>query len=533
MNAFQGGVQEIHSSSFPVLMIEPTQNRLKSNEKYTFEYDANGNLTKKETLIGEKVIWKYEYDLFNRLMKVKKNDSVVAEYMYDESGLRIKKTSPDSAIYYVFDAGGNVLYEQENKEYMEYVYVLGKHFARVDGNLDNGIEKKYFYHTDHLGSTVLVTDEVGQQVWSVEYTPFGKQVSKEGELDGAAKFTGKDLDEDTGLYYFNARWYDQEVGRFVSEDQVADPNNLNLYAYVANNPLTLTDSTGNNIDYNAEMMQAHNYESFWNQENYFTSNWVLDSTKQAASRIALQSEINANGKIVLPGETNSNKIAALQYLAGALDTGEYTSATTDVIQTIQTKYNIMGSKPYEVDRRTFSAILDRFDQGLIWKSSGNDIKRMGIGYMFHEAAYVLLGSTAMAKGNSSIKGEPADNIYAIENETATNGNVNLVSGQRTQHILNGDATGGGHKWSLTTIFNGKTKFPINWSNEKIMNNISDIAIDPIANKSPVWTKGANGSLYTKSGQPSRFYVEGVREGVKIRVVIEPATGNIITAFPVK
>jgi YD repeat-containing protein len=80
--------------------------RLKSNEKYTFEYDANGNLTKKETLIGEKVIWKYEYDLFNRLVKVKKNDSVVAEYMYDEAGLRIKKTSPDSAIYYVFDTGG-------------------------------------------------------------------------------------------------------------------------------------------------------------------------------------------------------------------------------------------------------------------------------------------------------------------------------------------------------------------------------------------------------------------------------------------
>jgi RHS repeat-associated protein len=222
----------------------PNSSRLKSNEKYTFEYDANGNLTKKETLIGEKVIWKYEYDLFNRLMKVKKNDSVVAEYMYDESGLRIKKTSPDSAIYYVFDAGGNVLYEQGNKEYMEYVYVLGKHFARIDGNLDNGILKKYFYHTDHLGSTVLVTDEIGEQVWSAEYTPFGKQVSKEGELDGAAKFTGKDLDEDTGLYYFNARWYDQETGRFISEDPGNDPNNPNLYVYVGNNPLTSTDPTG-------------------------------------------------------------------------------------------------------------------------------------------------------------------------------------------------------------------------------------------------------------------------------------------------
>jgi RHS repeat-associated protein len=222
----------------------PNSSRLKSNGKYNFEYDSNGNLTKKETLIGEKIIWEYEYDLFNRLVKVKKNDRVIAEYMYDEAGLRIKKQGPQSQIYYVFDSGGNVLYEQENREYMEYVYVLGKHFARIDGNLDNGIEKKYFYHTDHLGSTVLVTDETGKQVWSAEYTPFGKQVSKEGEMDHVTKFTGKDLDEDTGLYYFNARWYDQEVGRFVSEDPGKDPNSPNLYAYCWNNPLTVTDPTG-------------------------------------------------------------------------------------------------------------------------------------------------------------------------------------------------------------------------------------------------------------------------------------------------
>jgi RHS repeat-associated protein len=91
---------------------------------------------------------------------------------------------------------------------------------------------------------VLVTDESGQQVWSAEYTPFGKQVSKEGELDRAAKFAGKDLDEDTRLYYFNARWYDQETGRFISEDPKFDPNNPNLYWYCDNNPLTNVDLDG-------------------------------------------------------------------------------------------------------------------------------------------------------------------------------------------------------------------------------------------------------------------------------------------------
>jgi RHS repeat-associated protein len=199
-------------------------------------------LIKKETLIGEKVIWKYDYDLFNRLVKVTKNDSVISEYMYDEGGLRIKKTSPKEQVYYVFDTGGNVLYEQENREYMEYIYVLGKHFARVDGDLDNGIGKKYFYHTDHLGSTVAVTDEAGKKVWDTEYTPFGKTAAVEGELKNAAKFTGKDWDEDVNLWYYNARWYDQETGRFISEDPLAQ--NPNLYLYCANNPLKLIDPSG-------------------------------------------------------------------------------------------------------------------------------------------------------------------------------------------------------------------------------------------------------------------------------------------------
>jgi len=162
--------------------------------------------------------------------------------MYDEAGLRVEKTGSSATTVYAFDTAGNVLYEQENKGYMEYVYVLGKHFARVDGSLSDSTVKKYFYHTDHLGSTVLVTDESGQQVWSAEYTPFGKLSSVDGELDHVTQFTGKDLDEDTGLYYFNARWIDPELGRFISEDSLAqDPS---LYSYSGNNSLNQIDPSG-------------------------------------------------------------------------------------------------------------------------------------------------------------------------------------------------------------------------------------------------------------------------------------------------
>ena len=146
-----------------------------------------------------------------------------------------------------------MLYEEENRNYLEYIYVLGKHFARLDGNLDNlNDTTKYFYHTDHLGSTVAVTDIAGNTIWDGEYTPFGKQVGQTGVLKRAAKFTGKELDEDIGLYYFNARWYDSETGRFVEEDSIPiDPNNpitLNRYTYCSNNPINRIDPSGH-MDY--------------------------------------------------------------------------------------------------------------------------------------------------------------------------------------------------------------------------------------------------------------------------------------------
>jgi hypothetical protein len=99
--------------------------------------------------------------------------------------------------------------------------------------------------------------------------------------------------------------------------------------------------------------------------------------------------------------------------------------------------------------------------------------------------------------------------------------------KRRKHILEGDERGGGHMWPGK---HGKSIFPESWSGDKIMDYAKEIANDLSLNKT--WTRGKHGSLFTKSGLPARYYVEGLREGVKIRVVIEPAGEGIITAFPV-
>ncbi|HEY8462991.1 MAG TPA: hypothetical protein VIM29_03065, partial [Bacillota bacterium] len=134
----------------------PNSNKLMTNGKYAFVYDGNGNLIQKGqhyTIEGNTVVfdpegkdlWTYEYDLLNRLTKVEKDGKVVAEYLYDEAGLRLQKKGSDTTVYYVFDQNGQVLYEEENGEYLAYVYVLGKHFARVDGKVGSEEKQTYFY----------------------------------------------------------------------------------------------------------------------------------------------------------------------------------------------------------------------------------------------------------------------------------------------------------------------------------------------------------------------------------------------------
>ena len=184
----------------------------------------------------------YEYDDFNRLVKVTKLNEdetaleITAEYVYNADGYRIMKTDGEgNTTTYTFDLDGKVLEEVTADEIIDYAYLGRKHLARMTDT------ETLYYGTDHLGSTILMTDETGEEVWTGAVTPFADEESTEG-LEERVKYTGKDLDEDTGLYYFNARWYDPLNGRFITEDPVRD--GLNWYIYVSNNPLKFVDPTG-------------------------------------------------------------------------------------------------------------------------------------------------------------------------------------------------------------------------------------------------------------------------------------------------
>nr|WP_228530548.1 MULTISPECIES: toxin TcdB middle/N-terminal domain-containing protein [Myxococcaceae] len=122
----------------------------------------------------------------------------------------------------------------------------------------------YYYHPDHLGSTSWITDQLGKVHEHVEYYPFGDvwRDQRNDDDGGPAKapnylFTGKEFDEETGLTYVGARYYDSRHARWISPDPmhsdyldgapnggVFTPVNLALYAYANNNPLVFVDPTG-------------------------------------------------------------------------------------------------------------------------------------------------------------------------------------------------------------------------------------------------------------------------------------------------
>ncbi len=112
-----------------------------------------------------------------------------------------------------------------------------------------------YHHEDHLTGSNVDTDDTGNLIQLLDYYPYGdvRLDEQSSSYENDYKFTGKEKDEDTGLYYYEARYYDSSIGRFVSLDPLVkvspevflvDPQQLNGYSYVSNNPLNAIDPDG-------------------------------------------------------------------------------------------------------------------------------------------------------------------------------------------------------------------------------------------------------------------------------------------------
>ncbi len=119
-------------------------------------------------------------------------------------------------------------------------------------------EKTYYYHKDHLGSSSIITNGNGEVTQRIEYLPYGEVFLEQNNTNWNTpyKFNGKELDEETGLYYYGARYYDPRMSMWYGTDPMQGKYpDVSTYAYCMGNPVKLIDPDG-------KMIKPHGYEAF-------------------------------------------------------------------------------------------------------------------------------------------------------------------------------------------------------------------------------------------------------------------------------
>lgn len=221
--------------------------RLQNAGDIAYQYDNNGNRTIRA---GDAQQTTYEFDGENRLVRVLMPAGTEVLFRYDPFGNRISQTLNGVETRYVLD-GDNVLLELD---------AAGATTARYTSalTLDSWISmdrggQSYVYHTDGLGSIVALTNANQNVVQTYTYDAFGNLTASTGNIVNPYRYTGREYDTATGLYYYRTRYYDAEVGRFLTRDIVKGdllrPASLNSYSYVENNPVNLKDPKGKFVQF--------------------------------------------------------------------------------------------------------------------------------------------------------------------------------------------------------------------------------------------------------------------------------------------
>jgi len=225
----------------------------------TYRYDLNGNQTGWDSTVDgtrRNATWNEE----NRLLSVADNGQTTS-FLYDAAGSRTNKAGPNGETIYV-----NRWFSIRNGA------IASKHVFADDTRVSTKVspdpnppsEKVYFYHADHLGSAQFVTDQTGAAYEHLEYFPSGEiWIDEHSDTQRTPYlFSGKELDDETGLSYFGHRYYEARQGQWVSADPILDgmldarqltkvsedaaPFRLagNIYGYTSNDPVNNIDELG-------------------------------------------------------------------------------------------------------------------------------------------------------------------------------------------------------------------------------------------------------------------------------------------------
>jgi RHS repeat-associated protein len=213
----------------------------------TGPYDASGNMVNDGS-------YTYTFDANNHLTQATGTPSGTWNYAYDGNGFRVEKSNSSGGTLYWRLQSGETIAETDltgsttNSNYREYIFFAGKRIAVRDPSI-------FYFYFDQVGSTTAITSASGVPCYQATFTPYGQEMATLNSCQFNYKFTGYERDSETGLDYAFARVYNSRFGRFMSGDPFSGdssvPQSLNRYAYVRNNPPSLTDPTGACQGYNA------------------------------------------------------------------------------------------------------------------------------------------------------------------------------------------------------------------------------------------------------------------------------------------
>jgi len=200
----------------------------------------------------------YSYDGFNRLVQVNSINSgkrVISQFTYNGDDLRVKKIVKNSSnnylpqeINYLYN-GKNVILETDSSNNLKVIYIWGINYL---GRVDASNNLSYFLYNGH-GDVIQTVSQTGIIENQYDYDIWGNctltiENIQTNSYTCSIRYSGYYFDNDTGLYYLNARFYDSSIARFLSEDtyigDINDPLSLNLYTYCLNNPIMYIDLDG-------------------------------------------------------------------------------------------------------------------------------------------------------------------------------------------------------------------------------------------------------------------------------------------------
>lgn len=250
--------------------VTDTLNPVIKETRTTYQYNALNQLTK---AIENDIITTYQYDKNGNLLQENHTSTGTTYYQYDGYNRLINITQPDGSYQSNYYSSGNLRTAiEENGQYTGFTYHLGQvvneHTSHRDIKRTNIVvdtpialidenHQAYYYLNNVHGDITTLTNTQGQIQNTYQYDAFGSILNKQQNIPNRHTYAGEQYDTITKQYYLRARYYNPRLGRFTQEDSYRG-DGLNLYAYVANNPVMYVDPSG----YGKETAQGSYYELY-------------------------------------------------------------------------------------------------------------------------------------------------------------------------------------------------------------------------------------------------------------------------------